>query len=140
YNFPVNYTIQVHYEEVFRLKNISKLRNDSADLRDLQELWFEVTETGIKKILDVLPEKHPTRRKYLAILYNHFLLIKPTLPVQNSDERVIPEVIQDIWQRLGDTNYQGWRPVTPKSLLDNCYRTMHCLFKDCFLSNSTHSN
>lgn len=24
-NFPINYTIQVHYEEVFRLRNISRL-------------------------------------------------------------------------------------------------------------------
>ncbi|KAG7333254.1 hypothetical protein KOW79_003389 [Hemibagrus wyckioides] len=136
HNFPINYTLQVRYEEVFRLKNISKL-NDSADLRDLQELWFEVTDRGIKKILTVLPEKHPTRRKYLKELHDQFILIEENFQEQNPYEGAIPEVIRDIKERLEDTNYQGWRSVTPKSLLDNCYRSMHCLFKDCFVINGT---
>lgn len=30
-NFPINYTIQVHYEEVFRLRNISQLVSWPSD-------------------------------------------------------------------------------------------------------------
>lgn len=135
HNFPINYTIQVRYEEVFRLTNISRL-NDAADLMDLQDLWFKITEKGIKRILNVLPEKHPTRRKYLTNLDTLYSVIQESYPMQNSDEREIPEVINGILDRLKDQEYQGWKSVTPKSLLDNCYRTMHCLFKDCFLNSS----
>ncbi|XP_060733957.1 interleukin-34 [Tachysurus vachellii] len=134
YNFPINYTIQVRYEEVFRLRNISRL-NDTVDVRDLQDVWVKVTKTGIKKILAVLPEKHPTRHKYLKNLDELFSSFLQIYLKQNSGERDIPDVIEDIFERLEDPYYQGWRSVTPKSLLDNCYRTMHCLFKDCFLIN-----
>ncbi|KAB5574879.1 hypothetical protein PHYPO_G00214210 [Pangasianodon hypophthalmus] len=137
HNFPINYTIEVRYEEVFRLNNISKLMNDSADVRDLQDLWVRITETDIKRILEVLPERHPTRRKYLANLDSLFAIVQQSYQSQNSDERDYPESIENIWVRLGDRDYQGWKSVRPKSLLDTCYRTMHCLFKECFLRNGS---
>ncbi|XP_051580998.1 interleukin-34-like [Myxocyprinus asiaticus] len=134
-NFPINYTIQVHYEEVYRLRNISRLRNESlVELRDLQDLWVLVSQQGIKRILKVLPERHPTRRKYLSNLENLFRDFQVLYIQQNprDEERELPESIQNICDKLRDPYYQGWKSVTPKSLLDNCYRSMLCLFKDCF--------
>jgi len=49
-----------------------------------------------------------------------------------SKKRVLPESIENIRDRLTDPYYQGWKSVKPKSLLDNSYRTMLCLFKECF--------
>lgn len=43
-----------------------------------------------------------------------------------------PESIANILDHLEDSEYQGWKSVKPKALLDNCYRTMPCLFKNCF--------
>ncbi|XP_060779832.1 interleukin-34 [Neoarius graeffei] len=137
HNFPINYTIQVRYEEVFRLKNISRLMNDSADMKDLQDLWVKITETSIKSILQVLPERHPTRRKYLANLDSLFTAIQSNYPKENFDEKEHPESIENIWKQLGDPDYPRQKSVTPKSLLDNCYRTMHCLFEDCFSKNGS---
>ncbi|XP_051725633.1 interleukin-34 [Ctenopharyngodon idella] len=137
-NFPINYTIQVHYEEVFRLRNISRLNTSTEDepvqQRDLQDLWLLVSQQGIKRVLKVLPERHPTRRKYLSNLENLFRDFEALYKQRNlnDEERDPPESIQNIQNRLLDPYYQGWKSVTPKSLLDNCYRTMLCLFKECF--------
>ncbi|KAI2653519.1 Interleukin-34 [Labeo rohita] len=137
-NFPINYTIQVHYEEVFRLRNISRLNtsNEEEPLqeRDLQDLWLWVSQQGIKRILKVLPERHPTRRKYLSNLQNLFNNFEGSYNQLNpkDEERILPERIQNIWDRLTEQDYEGWKSVTPKSILDNSYRTMLCLFKECF--------
>ncbi|XP_066541563.1 interleukin-34 [Hoplias malabaricus] len=132
-NFPINYTIQVHYEEVFRLRNISRLMNESdpSDIKYLQKLWLDVAMSSIKKILRVLPERHPTRTRYLTNLEELFKMSEQLL-IDNLQEDDFPESIWNILERLKDPNYKGWRSVTPKSLLDNCYRTMHCLFRPCF--------
>ncbi|KAL7878749.1 hypothetical protein AOLI_G00097230 [Acnodon oligacanthus] len=138
-NFPINYTIQVRYEEVLRLHNISRLRNEEdVELMHLQGLWLTVTQKGIKKILQVLPEKHPTRHKYLTGLENLFRMYEQYGTLLSPGEEEPPDSIKDIWERLSETDYQGWRSVTPKSLLDNCYRTMHCLFKECFSTDGNY--
>ncbi|XP_056621505.1 interleukin-34 [Triplophysa dalaica] len=135
-NFPINYTIEVHYGEVFRLRNISKLKSEEIqpEARDLQELWLSASLKGISKVLRVLPERHPTRLKYLSnleILFKNFeALYNQHHP---KEERDLPDSIQEIWDNMED---QGWKSVTPKSILDNCYRTMLCLFKDCFTEES----
>ncbi|XP_056110250.1 interleukin-34 [Rhinichthys klamathensis goyatoka] len=136
--FPINYTIQVHYEEVFRLRNISRLNTSNEDepvqRRDLQDLWLLVSQQGIKRVLMVLPERHPTRRKYLSNLENLFRDFQALFHHGNpvDPERVLPESIENIRDRLTDSYYQGWKSVKPKSILDNSYRTMLCLFKECF--------
>lgn len=61
-----------------------------------------------------------------------FIIINVCVFVPVSKKRDPPESIQNIQNRLLDPYYQGWKSVTPKSLLDNCYRTMLCLFKECF--------
>ncbi|XP_067276555.1 interleukin-34 [Pseudorasbora parva] len=135
-NFPINYTVQVHYEEVFRLRNISRLNTSNEDEpepvqnKDLQDLWLLVSQQGIKRVLRVLPERHPTRCKYLSHLEDLFRDVEAVFP--RDEERDRPESIQKIFDRLEDPYYQGWKSVTPKSILDNSYRTMLCLFKECF--------
>ncbi|XP_052387010.1 interleukin-34 [Carassius gibelio] len=135
-NFPINYTIQVHYEEVFKLRNISRLNMSDDEepvlKRDLQDLWLTISMQGIKKVLNVLPVRHPTRQKYLSNLDNLFKQFEVVYSQQNppNGEREYPERIQDIFDRLQSD--EGWKSVTPKSILDNCYRTMLCLFKECF--------
>ncbi|TRY82859.1 hypothetical protein DNTS_022067 [Danionella cerebrum] len=135
--FPINYTIQVHYEEVFKLRNISRLLNTSTEhepvlVKDLQDLWLSVTLQGIKRVLRVLPDRHPTRRKYLQDLENLFRHFEGVYHFNQKEQRELPESIQNIMDRITDQNYHGWKSVTPKSILDNSYRTMHCLFKECF--------
>ncbi|XP_064808067.1 interleukin-34-like isoform X2 [Oncorhynchus masou masou] len=134
HNFPINYTIRVHYEEIFKLCNISRLRVRVVDLEegDLQGVWLLVNQEVLKRILRVLPERHPSY-KYTSDLEDLFRKIQQVFPPQ-SDEREPPERIEEIYNRVKEPNSKGWRFVTPKSLLDNCYRTMHCLFKNCFPS------
>ncbi|XP_077049455.1 interleukin-34 [Siphateles boraxobius] len=135
-NFPINYTVQVHYEEVFRLRNISRLNASNEDepvqRRDLQDLWLLVSQQGIKRVLEVLPERHPTRRKYLSNLEKLFRNFEALFDEWNPREGDLPESIKNIMDRLEDSYYQGWKSVKPKSILDNSYRTMLCLFKECF--------
>ncbi|KAG9273170.1 interleukin-34 [Astyanax mexicanus] len=133
-NFPINYTIQVPYEEVFRLHNISKLNKteENVQVEHLQHLWLIVAKAGIKRILRVLPERHPTRKRYLTQLENLFRLYEQRFGTGISEEDDYPDIINDILERIGNQNFERWRSVTPKSLIDNCYRTMHCLFKECF--------
>uniref|UniRef100_A0A672PDU9 Interleukin 34 n=1 Tax=Sinocyclocheilus grahami TaxID=75366 RepID=A0A672PDU9_SINGR len=102
--------------------------------RDLQDLWLWVSQRGIKRVLRVLPERHPTRHKYLSNLENLFRDFEALYYKRNpkDEERELPERILNIVYRLTDPSYEGWKSVTPKSILDNCYRTMLCLFKECF--------
>ncbi|XP_012994443.1 interleukin-34 [Esox lucius] len=132
HNFPINYTIRVHYEEVLRLSNVTRLRVRVEEEKDLQDVWLLINQEVLKRLLRVLPERHPSY-KYTADLEDLFRKVQQLFPPP-SDERETPELIEEIYNRVKDPNSKGWRFVTPKSLLDNCYRTMHCLFKDCFPS------
>ncbi|XP_046907446.1 interleukin-34 [Hypomesus transpacificus] len=131
HNFPINYTIRVHYEEVFKPRNITRLKSqvEGLEAQDLQEVWLLVNKEVLKHILRVLPERHPSYR-YTFSLQDLFLKVQQVLP--SPDEWEPPERIQEICDRVKDPDYPGWTFVTPKSLLDNFYRTMRCLFSDCF--------
>ncbi|NXI71650.1 IL34 protein, partial [Anseranas semipalmata] len=60
--FPVDYTLQVQYEEVLRPANISRLRAGTVSEASLRYLWFHVSSQALLRIREVLPEKHPSRR------------------------------------------------------------------------------
>ncbi|XP_028814311.1 interleukin-34 isoform X2 [Denticeps clupeoides] len=129
-NFPINYTIRVHYEEVFKLKNISRLRRKVEGLvdGDLQETWLRVNLGVLKKIKVVLlPGKHPSSN-YTSNLHKLFLNVEQIYPSREDP----PERIQRIWDVLASSTIKEKERATPKSLLDSCYQTMHCLFSDCF--------
>lgn len=139
HNFPLNYTVRVHYEEVFKPSNISRLRSQVEGLVDidLQEVWLLVNQEVLKRILGVLPERHPSYR-YTFRLQDLFMKVQQVFP--SPEERDLPERIQEICERVKDRNYPGWTFVTPMSLLNNFYRTMHCLFSDCFSSQEPGTN
>uniref|UniRef100_A0A3Q3W468 Uncharacterized protein n=1 Tax=Mola mola TaxID=94237 RepID=A0A3Q3W468_MOLML len=139
HNFPINYTIRVHSYEVFKLSNISRMRLQVEGLV-LQRLWFQVNQGILKKIIRVLPERHPSR-SYTAELERRFRDVEGVF-VQSHPAEVLeqdlPEGIQDTWDHLTEDpdrvpEYR-WRYASPKSLLDNFCHTMHCLFSECFPS------
>nr|XP_046250567.1 interleukin-34 isoform X2 [Scatophagus argus] len=139
HNFPINYTIRVHSYEVFKLSNISKMRLQVEGLV-LQRLWFQVNQGVLKKIIRVMPERHPSR-PYAAELERRFRDAEGVF-VQSQPTEVfqqeLPEIIQDIWDHLTEEPDRvpepRWRYASPKSLLDNFCHTMHCLFSECFAS------
>ncbi|XP_069573010.1 interleukin-34 [Brachyistius frenatus] len=140
HNFPINYTIRVHHNEIFKLSNISKMRLKVEDLDKLvlQRLWFQVNQGVLKKIIRVMPERHPSRL-YTAQLESRFRDAEGVFVQSHPAElfqQELPETIQDIWDRLTEepdrVPESSWRFASPKSLLDNFCRTMYCLFSECF--------
>ncbi|XP_062277108.1 interleukin-34 [Scomber scombrus] len=148
HNFPINYTIRVHQKEVFKLSTINRMRLQVEGLEDLilQRLWFRVNQGVLKKIIRVLPERHPSR-PYTAELERRFrdaegvFVGLHTTEVCDDD---LPETIAEIWDHLTEEPNRvpesRWRFVTPKSLLDNFCHTMLCLFSDCFDSTEAHQD
>ncbi|XP_072242767.1 interleukin-34 [Leuresthes tenuis] len=142
HNFPINYSIRVYHEEIFRLSNISKMRLkvEGLDHLVLQRLWFQVNQGVLKKIIRVMPERHPSR-SYTAELERRFRDVEGVF-VQSHPAEVfqqeLPETIQDIWDQLTEETDRvpesSWRLASPKSLVDNLCHTMYCLFSECFTS------
>ncbi|XP_030586438.1 interleukin-34 [Archocentrus centrarchus] len=148
HNFPINYTINVHNKEIFRLSNISRLRSRIEGLNELvlQRLWFQVYQGVLKKIIQVLPQRHPSR-PYTAELERRFRDAEGVF-VQSHPAEVfqedLPNKIQDIWDSLTEepdrVPESSWRFASPKSLLDNLCHTMYCLFSECFSSADVQEN
>ncbi|KAG7229847.1 hypothetical protein INR49_012430 [Caranx melampygus] len=140
HNFPINYTIRIQQKEIFKLSNISRMKLQVEDLDELvlQRLWFQVNQGVLKKIIRVMPERHPSR-PYTAELERRFRDAEGVF-VQSYPAEVLqqelPEAIQDIWDCLTEepdrVPESTWRFVSPKSLLDNFCHTMYCLFSECF--------
>ncbi|KAK7891918.1 hypothetical protein WMY93_023881 [Mugilogobius chulae] len=144
HNFPINYSIQVHYEEIFKLSNISRMRVNVEGLDELmlQRLWFQVNQGILKKLIRILPERHPSR-SYTAELETRFRDAEGVFVQAHPDEvfqREPPDPVQDIWDRLTEEpeKVSSWRYATPKSLMDNLCHTMHCLFSHCFTTEAQH--
>ncbi|XP_035498048.2 interleukin-34 isoform X1 [Scophthalmus maximus] len=142
HNFPINYTIRVRQREVFKLSNISrmKLQGEGLDEVVLQRLWFQVNQGVLKKIIRVMPDRHPSR-PYTAELERRFKDAEGVFVHSHPAEvfqQELPETIQDIWDCLTEepdrVPESSWRLASPKSLLDNFCQTMYCLFSECFAS------
>lgn len=140
HNFPINYTIQVHSEEIFKLSNISRMRIHVVGLEELtlQRLWFQIYQSILKKIIRVMPERHPSRR-FTAELETRFRDAEGVFVQSHPPEvfqQELPDSVQGIWDRLTEepdkVPASSWRYATPKSLMDNLCHTMHCLFSQCF--------
>ncbi|CAN9499461.1 unnamed protein product [Ophioblennius macclurei] len=142
HNFPINYTIRVHQKEIFKLSNIKKMRLNEEGVDDLvlQRLWFQVNQGVLKKIIRVLPERHPSR-SYTSELERRFKdaegVFVQSQPAE-AFQQELPETIQDIWDELTEepdmVPDSSWRSAYPKALLDNLCHTMYCLFSECFPS------
>ncbi|KAF7224995.1 interleukin-34 [Nothobranchius furzeri] len=141
HNFPINYSIRVYREEIFKLSTISRMRLKVEGLDELvlQRLWFQVNQGVLKKIIRVLPERHPSR-SYSAELERRFRDAEGVFVQSHPAEmfqQELPEKIQDIWDQLTEEPDRvlesSWRFASPKSLVDSLCRTMFCLFSDCFV-------
>ncbi|KAL2094132.1 hypothetical protein ACEWY4_011444 [Coilia grayii] len=134
HNMPINYTIRVHYEEILKLKNVSRLRRNVEGLEevDLQDTWLRVNLGILRKIKGALPTRHPSYN-YTSNLEGLFVNVVQIFTYPEGREP--PERIQRIWEALGSPLGKRWTVASPKSLLDNCYHTMHCVFSSCFPSS-----
>ncbi|XP_028263344.1 interleukin-34 [Parambassis ranga] len=142
HNLPINYTIRVHQKEIFKLSNISRMRLHVEGLDELvlQMLWFQINKGVLKKILRVMPERHPSR-PYTAELEQRLKDAEGVFDQSHHAEELqqeLPETIQNIWDSLTEepdrVPESSWRYASPKSLLDNFCHTMYCLFRECFAS------
>uniref|UniRef100_A0A3Q3AEW4 Interleukin 34 n=1 Tax=Kryptolebias marmoratus TaxID=37003 RepID=A0A3Q3AEW4_KRYMA len=145
HNFPINYSIRVYRQEIFKLSNISRMRLKVEGLDELvlQRLWFQVNQGVLKKIIRVLPERHPSR-SYTAELERRFRDAEGVFVQAHPAEvfqQELPEKIQDVWDQLTEESDRvpesSWRLASPKSLVDSLRQTMFCLFRDCFTSEDT---
>ncbi|XP_039618782.1 interleukin-34 isoform X1 [Polypterus senegalus] len=126
HNFPISYTVPVHYEEVFRVTNVTRLLlHKGVTEASLQELWLYINKEVLKKILQVLPQKHPSW-SYVQQLEHLLGLVEQLFPQPKEDEW--PEKIYQIYTNVMDPYPAAWKKVTPKALLDNCLRVMEKLF------------
>ncbi|XP_034540910.1 interleukin-34 [Notolabrus celidotus] len=142
HNFPINYSIRVHHNEIFKVSSIGKMKLlvEGLDELVLQRLWFQVNQGVLKKIIRVLPERHPSR-PYTAQLESRFRDLEGVFVHSHPAEvfqQELPETIQDTWDHLTEEPDRvppsSWRYASPKTLLDNLSHTMHCLFRECFAS------
>ncbi|XP_056273078.1 interleukin-34 [Pseudoliparis swirei] len=140
HNFPINYTIRVHHKEIFKLSDINRMRLqvEQLDALVLQRLWFQVNQGVLKKIIRVMPKRHPSR-PYTTELERRFRDAEGVFVQSHPTEvfqRELPETIQDTWDHLTEETDRvpesSWRFAPPKLLLDNFCHTMHCLFSECF--------
>uniref|UniRef100_A0A8D0F8H4 Interleukin-34 n=1 Tax=Strix occidentalis caurina TaxID=311401 RepID=A0A8D0F8H4_STROC len=124
--FPINYTVQVQYEEVLRPSNITRLRNGTVSEAALRYLWFHVSSQAVLRIREVLPEKHPSW-KYTQELCRLFdALGKEYSEYRQTD---VEAVVADLVKLVHSMGAESRRkPVRPKALLDNCLKVMRMLY------------
>ncbi|XP_029464772.1 interleukin-34 [Rhinatrema bivittatum] len=125
YNFPINYTIRVRHEEVLKVSKVTNLRQKyNVTESDLQNLWWYVSNSVVKRIQNVLPRKHPSWN------YTTDLLKILEEPLNDTEDDEQPEgIVGDIISKLRCPSEEGvLKSVRPKALLDNCFKVMDMLF------------
>uniref|UniRef100_A0A8V1A2J9 Interleukin 34 n=1 Tax=Gallus gallus TaxID=9031 RepID=A0A8V1A2J9_CHICK len=124
HNFPIDYTLRVQHEEVLRTANVTRLRDGKVSEASLRYLWFHACSQAVLHILEVLPEKHPSRG-YTQELSQ----LLDALGVEYSGYRQsdVDAVVADLVKQLhsGDSRQKA---VRPKALLDNCLKVLRMLF------------
>ncbi|XP_063190216.1 interleukin-34 isoform X3 [Chroicocephalus ridibundus] len=126
HNFPIDYTVQVQYEEVLRPSNITRLRNGTVSEAALRYLWFHVSSQAVLRIREVLPEKHPSW-KYTQELGQLFdALGKEYSKYRQTDvEAVVADLVKLVHSAGAESRRKA---VRPKALLDNCLKVMRMLY------------
>lgn len=126
HNFPINYTVNVHFQEVLRPANITSLRVQHVGEPSLRFLWVSVNVQVLKKVLAVLPEKHPSWEyaQDLFHLFEHLDEEYNSYDQGNVDALVWDVVEQGLFANAGSS----WKAVRPKALLDNCAKVMWLLY------------
>ncbi|XP_050778433.1 interleukin-34 [Gopherus flavomarginatus] len=126
--FPINYTVNVQFEEVLRASNVTRLRDQNVSELSLRCLWLSVNSQVLLKIGAVLLEKHPSWEyiQDLCLLFEHLAEEYEDCNQGNMDTNVWDVVEQVL---TGDTG-SGQKAVHPKALLDNCVKVMWMLYSE----------
>ncbi|XP_068115681.1 interleukin-34 [Hyperolius riggenbachi] len=136
--FPIDYRLYVKYEDVLRCENVTTLLQNNKGIarEELRYLWGIVNESILLSIKQVLRENHPTW-KYIEELQTIFL----KLLEGDHQEEVENTVVKEILERRGEPlDKAKAKAVTPKALLDNCFRVLYALYgDDCRLYNASMS-
>ncbi|XP_050167517.1 interleukin-34 [Myiozetetes cayanensis] len=124
--FPIDYTVQVQYEEVLRPSNITRLRNGTVSETALRYLWFHVSSQAVLRIREVLPEKHPSW-KYTQELCQLFDALGEEYSKyrQTDVEAVVADLVKLVHSAGAESRSKA---VRPKALLDNCLKVMRMLY------------
>ncbi|XP_065590343.1 interleukin-34 [Cyrtonyx montezumae] len=124
HNFPINYTVWVQHEEVLRTANVTRLRHGKVSEASLRYLWLHVCSQAVLHIVEVLPEKHPSRGYTQELMH-----LLDALGVEYSGYRQsdVDAVVADVVKQLhsGESRHKA---VRPKALLDNCLKVLRMLF------------
>uniref|UniRef100_A0A8C0JF31 Uncharacterized protein n=1 Tax=Chelonoidis abingdonii TaxID=106734 RepID=A0A8C0JF31_CHEAB len=125
--FPINYTVNVQFEEVLRASNITRLvRCPNVSELSLRCLWLSVNSQVLLKIWAVLLEKHPSWEyiQDLCLLFEQLGKV---------DTNVWDVVEQVLTSDAGSSQ----KAVYPKVLLDNCVKVMRMLYSESDLGRET---
>ncbi|KAG6921900.1 interleukin 34 [Chelydra serpentina] len=126
--FPINYTMNVQFEEVLRVANITRLRDQSVGELSLRYLWLSVNSQVLLKIWAVLPEKHPSWEYTRDLCY---LFEQLTEEYENYNQGNMDANVWDVVEQLVSSDAGSSRKaVYPKALLDNCVKVMLMLYSE----------
>ncbi|XP_075851900.1 interleukin-34 isoform X2 [Microcebus murinus] len=114
--FPINYTISVPYEGVFRIANVTRLRRARVSERELRCLWVLASLSAAESAQDVLFKDHPSWQ-YLQ---------------EDVEDSPKVEAMLSVLHTPG----LSLKLVRPKALLDNCFRVMELLYCSCCKQSS----
>ncbi|XP_043351115.1 interleukin-34 isoform X2 [Dermochelys coriacea] len=128
--FPINYTVNVQFEEVLRAANITRLRDQNVGELSLRYLWLSVNSQVLLKIWAVLLEKHPSW-EYTQDLCHLFEQLAEEY--ENYNQGNVDANVQDMVEQVltGDAG-SSQKAVPPKALLDNCVKVMWMLYSESF--------
>ncbi|XP_069757096.1 interleukin-34 [Narcine bancroftii] len=130
--FPINYSVQVHDEDIYRALNVTWMRNRGFTEIDLKLLWIYINSQVLETILKVLPKRHPSRIyvENVAMLFTYL-----RMGVEEMIEDIEDERVEEILYRISDIDTETRRKwIHPKTLLDNCYQVLNQVFHCCSTS------
>ncbi|KAH1181616.1 interleukin-34 [Mauremys mutica] len=132
--FPINYTVNVQFEEVLRPSNITRLREQDVSELSLRCLWLSVNSQVLPKIRAVLLEKHPSWEyiQDLCVLFEQL-----DEEYEDCNQGKMDTTVWDVVEQVltGDAG-SSRKPVRPKALLDNCVKVMRMLYNESCASRS----
>ncbi|XP_059848490.1 interleukin-34 isoform X1 [Hypanus sabinus] len=124
--FPINYSVQVHYEDIYRTINVTRMRNKGFNEVDLKLLWIYINSQVLETILEVLPKRHPSRTYVEDIA---MLLTYLRMGVEEMIEDIEDKRVEKILYQVSDMDLKSRkRRIRPKALFDNCYRVLKQIF------------
>ncbi|XP_040185251.1 interleukin-34 isoform X4 [Rana temporaria] len=123
--------IQTLHGKLLYDNRVTYMINKGITVKELRYLWGIVNENILQTIQRALPLRHPTR-PYITELQNIFeALLRDT----NEEQQVESNQVLEILERLHQSKDEV-KAVTPKALLDNCYKVLYALYEEeCALCN-----